>query len=305
MEKQTKTTGAYGSYGHTTKEAEYGNERTVPATFRYRELTPEQKKKNEIEGYLDSHFLFTATAETEFDFYAPYEANPEEMDIEFEGSTIVDVKMKVNLIIRATGELVTILVSDIEKSIHELTNFLIEKGMPTAPEQIRDALIEFGLSDGIQLVKSPNLTNDQKLEVLESVLHVSLVTKGLDHEKPNAAMVGAFSFRFKDGRVFRFDYEHAKILQGFEADGSFHMSFRLNGLHKDFMLEANDELPQSWEEVFEGELEEVSYEVLDEFDLPVRCELVEFILLDRNREWHMVPYDVLDKVNEKQNDLTK
>lgn len=148
------------------------------------------------------------------------------------------------------------------------------------------------------------MLNKKKLEALESVLHVSLTTNGLVDAKPSDKKVGAFAFKMKDGRTFNFAFEHFKVLEGFEMDGSYHMAFRFTDLNIDYVNEENDALPKSWADVFEGELEEVSYEVLDELGMDVRCEIVFISLIDKNGEWHSVSLEKLEKYNGQKTGMT-
>lgn len=124
-----------------------------------------------------------------------------------------------------------------------------------------------------------------KLRHLESILHIKIVTNDLK-EKPDVKKVGPFVMRLKDGRVFKFDYEHCKVLEGFDTDGSYQMNFRLSDLLEDYVLAENEVIPSSWKDVFEGELEEVMFQVTHENGSAVHYDSDLFMLRDANDEWH-------------------
>lgn len=270
------------------------------------EMIVDLYSEEEINTYLDKHFFFWADAEESYRFDPHYWKEDKKIGFEFRNTHYTNPKMMLNISINETEEMVSIRTDDLEGTLEKMTEWFCGKGLPMETDEIYSELLEFGLNvKGARLISASSLSDDYKLKALESVLHVKLTTQGLDHKKPNAKMVGGFAFKYADGRTFQFDYEHATVLEGFEMDGSYEMSFRLCGLHKDFIKESNDHIPMTWHEVFEGEIVEVAYEVLDEFDLPVKCEVELFNLIDPMGEWHTVPFEALKKYNEEQLESTK
>ena len=139
----------------------------------------------------------------------------------------------------------------------------------------------------------------QDLTHLESILHIKLVTNDLK-AKPDIKKVGPFAIKSKDGRIFKFDYEHCKVLEGFETNGSYHMNFRFSDLDEDYVLKENEMFPTSWKDALEGELEEVSYKIFDESGESIRCEIDFLSLCDATGDWHMFSDEQWGRYNQKQ-----